>query len=60
MLIDGHDIAQVTQDSLRSQMGIVLQDPFLFSGTVRENIRFGRLERHRRRSGSRRTGSGRG
>jgi ATP-binding cassette, subfamily B, multidrug efflux pump len=33
----------VTQASLRGQMGIVLQDPFLFSGTVNENIRFGRL-----------------
>lgn len=44
VLIDGIDLTQVTQESLRSQMGIVLQDPFLFSGTVRENIRFGRLE----------------
>ena len=44
VLIDEHDISQYTQNSLRSQMGIVLQDPFLFSGTVRENIRFGRLE----------------
>ena len=35
---------QVTQESLRRQMGIVLQDPFLFNGTVAENIRFGRLE----------------
>jgi ATP-binding cassette subfamily B protein/subfamily B ATP-binding cassette protein MsbA len=43
IVIDGQDIGQVTQHSLRSQMGIVLQDPFLFSGTVRENIRFGRL-----------------
>jgi ATP-binding cassette, subfamily B, multidrug efflux pump len=43
LLIDGHNIKDVTQESLRSQMGIVLQDPFLFSGTVRENIRFGRL-----------------
>lgn len=42
--VDGFDISTVTQDSLRSQMGIVLQDPFLFSGSVRENIRFGRLE----------------
>lgn len=42
--IDGHDLRQVTQGSLRSQMGIVLQDPFLFNGSVRENIRFGRLE----------------
>ncbi len=33
----------VTQASLRSQMGVVLQDPFLFNGTVAENIRFGRL-----------------
>lgn len=44
ILIDGHDISKVTQLSLRRQMGIVLQDPFLFSGTVRENIRFGRLD----------------
>jgi ATP-binding cassette, subfamily B, multidrug efflux pump len=44
VLIDGYDLRQVTQNSLRSQMGIVLQDPFLFNGTVRENIRFGRLE----------------
>jgi len=41
--IDGYDLRQVTQQSLRRQFGIVLQDPFLFSGTVRENIRFGRL-----------------
>jgi ATP-binding cassette, subfamily B, multidrug efflux pump len=44
VLIDGIDIRNVTQESLRRQMGIVLQDPFLFSGTVRENIRFGRLD----------------
>ncbi len=44
ILIDGYDIAKVTQFSLRSQMGIVLQDPFLFAGTVRDNIRFGRLD----------------
>lgn len=42
--IDGLDLRTVTQASLRSQMGIVLQDPFLFDGTVRENIRFGRLD----------------
>jgi ATP-binding cassette, subfamily B, multidrug efflux pump len=41
--IDGYDLRDVTQQSLRRQMGIVLQDPFLFSGTVEENIRFGRL-----------------
>jgi ATP-binding cassette subfamily B protein/subfamily B ATP-binding cassette protein MsbA len=44
VLVDGYDLQQVTQHSLRSQMGIVLQDPFLFNGTVKDNIRFGRLE----------------
>ncbi len=44
VLIDGHDLRQVTQQSLRKQMGIVLQDPFLFNGSVAENIRFGRLD----------------
>lgn len=44
VLIDGHDLRQVTQHSLRSQMGIVMQDPFLFSGSVMENIRFGKLD----------------
>ncbi len=44
ILVDGYDLRLVTQKSLRQQMGIVLQDPFLFSGTVRENIRFGRLD----------------
>ncbi|MGH2533417.1 MAG: ABC transporter ATP-binding protein [Thermomicrobiales bacterium] len=39
--IDGHDVRAVTQESLRSQLGVVLQDTFLFAGTVRENIRFG-------------------
>ncbi len=42
--IDGHDLRQVTRESLRQQMGIVLQDTFLFSGTAMENIRYGRLE----------------
>lgn len=41
--VDGVDLRSVTQKSLRSQMGMVLQDPFLFNGTVRENILFGRL-----------------
>ncbi len=40
--IDGYDIRNVTQKSLRQQIGIVLQEPFLFSGTVRENILYGR------------------
>ncbi len=41
--IDGIDIRHVRQESLRRQMGIVLQDPFLFSGSVSDNIRFGNL-----------------
>lgn len=44
VLIDGVDLRTVTQDSLRRQMGMVLQDPFLFNGTVKENILFGRLD----------------
>jgi ATP-binding cassette subfamily B multidrug efflux pump len=44
ILVDGYDIRQMTQHSLRSQMGVVTQDPFLFSGTVMENIRYGRLD----------------
>ncbi|HSL30610.1 MAG TPA: ABC transporter ATP-binding protein [Anaerolineales bacterium] len=43
VLIDGMDIRTVTQQSLRRQMGMVLQDPFLFNGSVKENILFGRL-----------------
>lgn len=42
LTIDGHDLREVSQQSLRSQLGIVLQDTFLFGGTVRDNIRFGR------------------
>ena len=42
--IDSHDLKSVTQQSLRSRMGIVTQDPFLFSGTIMENIRYGRLD----------------
>ncbi|HKZ44436.1 MAG TPA: ABC transporter ATP-binding protein [Anaerolineales bacterium] len=42
--VDGLDLRDVTQASLRQQMGVVLQDPFLFNGTVIENIRFGRLD----------------
>ena len=40
--IDGYDVREVTLDSLRSQIGIVLQEPTLFTGTIRENIGFGR------------------
>ncbi len=42
--VDGVDLQTVTQGSLRRQMGMVLQDPFLFNGTVKENILFGRLD----------------
>ena len=41
--IDGYNIRDVTMQSLRSQMGIVLQDTFIFGGTIRDNIRYGRL-----------------
>ncbi|MEZ4520051.1 MAG: ABC transporter ATP-binding protein [Thermomicrobiales bacterium] len=40
--IDGHDLRDVTQESLRSQLGVVLQDVYLFGGTVADNIRYGR------------------
>jgi len=43
VLIDGIDVTTVTQSSLRRQMGLVPQDPFLFSGSIHDNIRFGRL-----------------
>ena len=42
--IDGRDIRTVSQASLRRQLGMVLQDPFLFTGPVRDNIRYGRLD----------------
>ncbi len=42
LLIDGIDIRQVQQRSMRSQMGLVSQDPIIFSGTIAENIRFGK------------------
>jgi ATP-binding cassette subfamily B multidrug efflux pump len=44
ILLDGYNIKDVTLESLRSQLGIVLQDTFLFSGSIRENIRYGRLD----------------
>ena len=43
VLVDGVDLRTVTQQSLRKQMGMVLQDPFLFNGSVKENILFGCL-----------------
>ena len=42
--IDGYDITEIKKDDLRRQLGIVLQDVFLFSGTVMENIRYGRID----------------
>ncbi len=44
VLVDGYDVRDVTQHSLRSQIGVVLQEPFLFTGSIRENIRYGRLD----------------
>jgi len=44
ILVDGQDIAEVTLQSLRSQMGIMLQDSFIFSGTIMDNIRYGKLD----------------
>ncbi len=44
VLVDGYDVRDVTQASLRRQIGIVLQDTFLFSDTVMNNIRYGRLD----------------
>lgn len=42
--IDGHDVKSVSIESLRRQMGIMTQDNFLFSGTIRDNIRYGKLD----------------
>jgi ABC-type multidrug transport system fused ATPase/permease subunit len=44
ILIDGHDIKKVTLESLRRQISIVLQEPLLFTGSITDNIRYGRLE----------------
>ncbi len=44
VLIDGHDIRDVTLESLRRQIGVVSQEAFLFNGTIRENILYGRLD----------------
>lgn len=43
LTVDGHDVMEISQRSLRRQMGVVLQDSHLFSGTVMDNIRYGRL-----------------
>ena len=44
VMIDGYDIKSVSVESLRKQMGVMTQDNFLFSGTIRDNIRYGRLD----------------
>jgi ATP-binding cassette subfamily B protein len=44
ILIDGHDVRTIARKSLTRQMGVVLQEPFLFSGTIRDNIMYGRLD----------------
>jgi ATP-binding cassette subfamily B protein/subfamily B ATP-binding cassette protein MsbA len=44
ILVDGHDIRELTLESLRRQVGIVSQEAFLFNGTIRENILYGRLD----------------
>jgi ATP-binding cassette subfamily B protein len=47
VIVGGYNVASVTQQSLRRQMGIVPQDPFLFSGSIEDNIRYGRIEASR-------------
>jgi ATP-binding cassette subfamily B multidrug efflux pump len=42
--IDGYNVREVTLESLRSQLGVVLQDTFLFSGSIKDNIRYGKLD----------------
>src|SRR5205814_3846185 len=42
VLVDGHDLRDVRAESLRAQLGVVTQEGFLFSGSVRDNIAFGR------------------
>lgn len=44
VLIDGHDISRYTIHSLRTQMGVMMQDSFIFSGTILDNIRYGNRE----------------
>lgn len=42
--VDGHEVREVTLESLRTQMGVMLQDTFVFSGTIMDNIRYGKLD----------------
>ena len=54
ILIDGQDIAEVTQESLRAQISVVTQDTSLLHRSIRDNIRYGKPERERSRRSSRR------
>lgn len=47
VMVGGHDVRDVTQDSLRRQVAVVLQEPFLFSGTILENIRYAKTDASR-------------
>jgi len=44
VLLDGHDLGKVSLESLRGQIGVMMQDPFVFSGTIADNIRYGKLD----------------
>ena len=44
VLLDGYDVKNVTVESLRQQMGIMTQDSFIFSGTIKDNIKYGKLD----------------
>lgn len=44
ILVDGHDLQDVTIKSLRTQMGVMMQDSFIFKGTIMDNIRYGNME----------------
>ena len=44
IVVDGHDLRDVSLESLRAQMGVVIQETFLFGATMRDNIRYGRLD----------------
>ena len=44
ILVDGHDLQDVTIESLRTQMGVMMQDSFIFKGTIMDNIRYGNMD----------------
>ena len=59
MLVGGHDVRDVTQDSLGHSIAMVLQEPFLFTGTVIENIRYAKTDASARGRGRSGEGGGR-